>query len=551
MTAPSKPFAIGFVAAGGFQGVPYLQLADRMPGATTVVLDALEHNANALLADAYIRMPLFKDEGAFRARLRRAIEQHEISYVLPTTEMEQRLLAAIASTETNATYVVCSERVLDVILDKVRLNEWLRSNGVPTLPALDPGTNSVALIGKPRSGWGGRGIVHKRQDEHPPADLRTADYLWQRDLPSFVELSIDTGISLAATVVKPIIRERLRVSGGFAVVSRLVDHEAVEIAVTRLLSGLAAEGALGPFNVQVLVEPTGAFWVSDVNPRIGTSAVTTLESGRNLLQDVLFPVDGPPRTQSPGALIYRTLASHTVRPIDRPVRGVVFDLDDTLLDQKAWIRSKLDLLEDRVLSDFGSDRRRYRAVVEMLINEGPWSALIDEFVKELDLPRSAAPALIDAYRAARPESAPIYKDVVPLLRRLRSAGYKLGILTDNPRASQMQKLDASLLPALVDTIVLTDAIGARKPQRKAFSTIAESLNVPERSLVMVGNSLAKDIVGALEAGFAHGALIERRGAMFSTSDATLEACRKEFGSNSLSVIPRLSFLPKLLGADTA
>jgi FMN phosphatase YigB (HAD superfamily) len=79
---------------------------------------------------------------------------------------------------------------------------------------------------------------------------------------------------------------------------------------------------------------------------------------------------------------------------------------------------------------------------------------------------------------------------------------KLGIVSDNPVASQRQKLTACPpLLDFIDAVTFSREIGPEKPAREPFNDIARKLNLPPNSLAMVGDNPYRDIVGAHRAGY--------------------------------------------------
>jgi FMN phosphatase YigB (HAD superfamily) len=196
------------------------------------------------------------------------------------------------------------------------------------------------------------------------------------------------------------------------------------------------------------------------------------------------------------------------------VRGVVFDLDDTLLDQKAWMVSKLELTwqEERAILP---GRTLFLSTALQIIEEGNRAHLFDALCLKLDLGNAVRLRLIGIYRKVRPTDRPLYGDVRHTLDRLRCLGYRIGVLTDNPPASQRQKLDVCGLLPLIDALVLTEELGVQKPDPKVFEECARLLDLPPEQLVMVGDNLFRDMKGSFDAGYRHAFHIHREGAFFN------------------------------------
>lgn len=87
-----------------------------------------------------------------------------------------------------------------------------------------------------------------------------------------------------------------------------------------------------------------------------------------------------------------------------------------------------------------------------------------------------------------------------ILRRLRSAGIRVGLLTNGAPDLQREKIEASGLGMFFDAALVSGEIGTGKPDPEIFLRLLARLNaVPQESL-MVGNSLSRDIVGGKRAG---------------------------------------------------
>jgi putative hydrolase of the HAD superfamily len=99
-----------------------------------------------------------------------------------------------------------------------------------------------------------------------------------------------------------------------------------------------------------------------------------------------------------------------------------------------------------------------------------------------------------AERRARHEAFP---DAEPVLRELR-ASCALGLVTNGASCLQREKLAGSGLGELFDAVVVSGDLGVGKPEAAIFLHALELLGADHG--VMVGDTLARDIDGALGAG---------------------------------------------------
>ena len=196
--------------------------------------------------------------------------------------------------------------------------------------------------------------------------------------------------------------------------------------------------------------------------------------------------------------------------------GVIFDFDDTLADstgvhERVWPQvaevvgrhvpgldaaaflvrydGVMDAHYERLLSgevDFHGFRRERLA--EAL---APWSGVSDRlFAAYLEVKARVVAEL-------RP-----YPDAIATIRVLRSAGIRVGVLTNGPSELQRRKLAVTGIDVEVDVIGISGELGAHKPAAAAFAAVLDLLGCDAAAAAMVGDSLVNDVHGALAHGFA-------------------------------------------------
>lgn len=86
-----------------------------------------------------------------------------------------------------------------------------------------------------------------------------------------------------------------------------------------------------------------------------------------------------------------------------------------------------------------------------------------------------------------------------LIRRLREDGFYIGLVADSRPKSPINVLEQHELLHLFDTASISEIVGVSKPDRRMFLTALTALDVDPADyarVVMVGNNLERDIVGA-------------------------------------------------------
>ena len=102
----------------------------------------------------------------------------------------------------------------------------------------------------------------------------------------------------------------------------------------------------------------------------------------------------------------------------------------------------------------------------------------------------------------------LFDDALPCLRWLRAVGLRIAAVTNAAGRHQRVKLQALDLEAAFDAVVISDEIGAAKPDPVIFHTACAALGVGPAHAVHVGDRLDLDAQGARAAGL-HGVWLDR------------------------------------------
>jgi len=179
------------------------------------------------------------------------------------------------------------------------------------------------------------------------------------------------------------------------------------------------------------------------------------------------------------------------------IKAVLFDLDDTLYDERTFVISGFRAVVAYVADRFPVDEQGiFLTMMEVLSTEGRGKV----FDKALDRYGLYSPALVEelvgVYRSHQPQIT-LYPDVIPVLATLKEYGVKLGIVTDGLHSVQKRKIEALGLEGLVDVIVYTDELGPNhwKPDPTGFLHALERLAVQPTEAAYVGNDPSKDFAG--------------------------------------------------------
>lgn len=108
-------------------------------------------------------------------------------------------------------------------------------------------------------------------------------------------------------------------------------------------------------------------------------------------------------------------------------------------------------------------------------------------------------AAASAYRSGYMQARRPLDGAAALLAAVRPHA-RIGIVTNNLLEEQQDKLAHCGLAALVDVLIASEDVGVSKPDRGIFDIALQRLGVAADEAVMVGDSWANDIAGAVDAG---------------------------------------------------
>jgi HAD superfamily hydrolase (TIGR01549 family) len=192
------------------------------------------------------------------------------------------------------------------------------------------------------------------------------------------------------------------------------------------------------------------------------------------------------------------------------IRAVLFDLDDTLFDHRGCAREALTAVQQSQRGfqsmPFDALERAHAEFLEELHAEvmlGRVSidvARIERFRRLLEsagvrddgeVAATLASLYRETYRSRRRAVAGAAALMAAVKRHAR-----IGIVSNNVRDEQEEKLSVCSLDQFVDELVVSGEVGVPKPDPMIFRTALDRLRVTAEETVMVGDSWIADIEGA-------------------------------------------------------
>jgi putative hydrolase of the HAD superfamily len=112
-----------------------------------------------------------------------------------------------------------------------------------------------------------------------------------------------------------------------------------------------------------------------------------------------------------------------------------------------------------------------------------------------------AAELAEIFAIDRSRRHVVFAESEQVLHELKKS-FKLALLTNGAPDIQGAKIDGSKLASFFETVIISGDLGFGKPDRRIFELVLQQLKVAPHEAVMVGDSLNRDIAGAQAAGIA-------------------------------------------------
>lgn len=201
------------------------------------------------------------------------------------------------------------------------------------------------------------------------------------------------------------------------------------------------------------------------------------------------------------------------------IKGVIFDLGMTLIrfigDWGAameqgkrslaayLLRNKYQIDARKFLTTFGSKLKQDQKIRLVDHIERPTSRLLKDVMGQFGYPDLPDDVIQEAMKQFYAESETYWipsPSSTQVLIELRDEGYRLGLISNaGDERNVFRLIQKSNLDGFFDPILVSAAEGIRKPDVRLFEQVLADWGLNANQVVMVGDTLGEDIVGAQKA----------------------------------------------------
>ncbi|MWV44321.1 HAD-IA family hydrolase [Paenibacillus sp. HJL G12] len=183
------------------------------------------------------------------------------------------------------------------------------------------------------------------------------------------------------------------------------------------------------------------------------------------------------------------------------IKGILFDLDGTLLDRDQSLVRFLENQYDRIHAFHDIEKHAFIQRFIQLDQKGyVWKDKVyQKLLEEMDLNVSWQ-ELLDDYVESFKNHCIGFPGLFDMLDYLKGMNYKLGIISNGFGRFQMNNILGLQMNHYFDEILISEIEGLRKPNMEIFQRALNRLGIEPHESIFVGDHPINDVEASINAG---------------------------------------------------
>ncbi len=187
------------------------------------------------------------------------------------------------------------------------------------------------------------------------------------------------------------------------------------------------------------------------------------------------------------------------------IKGVLFDLDDTLYDSSSFAnRARNEAIKRMIDAGLNTTEEKAKEILKKIIYQkgSNYNKHFDDLVKAVmgryD-PKIITMGIITYHNVKFALLRP-YPETIKTLIQLKKMNLKLGVLTDGLTIKQWEKLIRLGIADFFDVVITSEEYGLGKPNLEFYEYALKKMDLKPEEVVYVGDRVDRDIIPSIEIG---------------------------------------------------
>lgn len=193
------------------------------------------------------------------------------------------------------------------------------------------------------------------------------------------------------------------------------------------------------------------------------------------------------------------------------IKAIFFDADDTIVDHKQCEKKALEYLFDNIQEEY---REQYQDIFRPL-DRNLWNSVTNnsnpvpkddipeyrfkEFFKMIGLKYTDYKKANEFFQEGLANTVALTENAYDIIKYLYEKEYKICVVTNGLVKLQKPRITNSQISKYISEIIVSEEVGISKPNPQIFKVLLNKLNLKSSNVIMIGDSLEKDIQGAKNA----------------------------------------------------
>ncbi len=200
------------------------------------------------------------------------------------------------------------------------------------------------------------------------------------------------------------------------------------------------------------------------------------------------------------------------------MRAALFDLDETILDRSGSLRDFANWQATEIPDSSISNTTLFvERFIELDQNGVVWKDKVYEsLICEFNIKGYSVEDLLNTYLERFRDFCKPRHGALDVIQAFARKEYKIALVSNGKTPFQENNFQALGFNEFFDCVIISDAVGIRKPDKAIFELACKSINADISASVFIGDNPVADIKGAKDAGMA---------TIYVPTDPQQEPCR--------------------------
>lgn len=193
------------------------------------------------------------------------------------------------------------------------------------------------------------------------------------------------------------------------------------------------------------------------------------------------------------------------------IKGIIFDADNTIVDHRNCERQALEYLFEKIGEKY---YKKYQDIFRPLDRE-LWDSValnkckipkelipeyrFKEFFNIIDISYNDYKKANELFQDGLEHSVALIEKADEVMEYLYNKKYLLFVATNGLVRLQKPRITNSNIAKYISDIIVSEEVGIAKPNPRIFDILLQNYNLNATEVIMIGDSLEKDIQGAKNA----------------------------------------------------